>query len=441
MRRRIVLLTVFVSTVAILLFILPLGILAQRFYTRIEFAQLESRAHTVVDSISDQVRDGRVPPAWRLEGDDEVGFGLYSPDGPRLVGDGPPTADSAVQEAVQDEAVRDSEEGGHLIVAVPISEGDSIVGVVRSVTRSDEADARIVKRWLQMIGLAAAAVLTTWLLARYQARRLADPVEELSRAALRLGDGDFSVEERTVGIPEVDAVRSALNATAARLDALIARERAFSAEASHQLRTPLTGLQLRLEAALRNPGADHETSIRASLTEVDRLERTIADLLALARGNRPGGTLDLSALLTEVEQIWGPRLGSQGRTLRLHVEPDLAVVAASTAAIRQVFAVLLSNAVEHGSGTVTVTVRDIEEAVAIEITDEGDVADGPDVFERREPDADGHGIGLALARRLVEAEGGRLQLTRPAPTTLTMFLPVGATAPGEPPGPPDPPRP
>ncbi|MEJ3652920.1 HAMP domain-containing sensor histidine kinase [Actinomycetes bacterium KLBMP 9759] len=432
MRRRIVLMTVLVSTVAICLFALPFAAVWQRFYTQIELAELERDAHSVAADALDDLRDGEVPnPHW-LE--DDITAAIYSPNGQKLVGEGPQTADGPVRKAMRSDEIEPDKIQDGLVVAVPIyrNHDEQLLGVVRAWTPSTTANARIAERYLQMIGLAAVALLATWLLARYQARRLSVHVEDLSKAALRLGDGDFTVEERVVGIPEIDQVRASLNATASRLDALLARERAFSAEASHQLRTPLTGLQLRLEAALRAPGHDHTHAIRASLAEVDRLERTIADLLALARGNRQKGVLDLAGLLTEVHQVWGPRLGSQRRALRFAVEDNLPVVEASTAAIRQVLTVLLGNATEHGEGTVTVAVRDIEEAVAIDVADQGSVAqtEGADLFERREPDADGHGIGLALARRLVEAEGGRLQLSSPSPTTLTVFLAAGRRSTG-----------
>jgi signal transduction histidine kinase len=98
---------------------------------------------------------------------------------------------------------------------------------------------------------------------------------------------------------------------------------------------------------------------------------------------------------------------------------------ASAAAVRQVLTVLLDNAVVHGAGPVTVTVRDVGGAVAVEVGDEGPgmPEDGGDLFSRR-PRADGHGIGLALARRLAEAEGGHLRLARPAPPVFALLLPA-----------------
>ncbi len=428
MRRRIVLLTVAAAVVAIGLFVIPLAFIAERYYMQDEVSQLERKASSVVADVTDDIQHDRVPaPAWIK---DDIDAAIYAKRGTKLVGDGPLLADDVVRSAFEQGDVETDDGLGELVVAVPIFHNGEVAAVVRATTSSEQVIERLVYRYAQIGLLAVVAVLLTWLLAWRQAARLGGSVEDLSQRALRLGDGDFTTEDRVTGIPEIDEVRSALNATATRLDALLARERAFSAEASHQLRTPLTGLQLRLEAALRTGRDDHTPAILASLAEVDRLERTITDLLALARGTRQKGILDLAGLLSEVNQVWGPRLGSQERALRIQVEDDLPPVEASTAAIRQVLTVLLGNAVEHGRGTVTVGVRDIEDAVAIDVADEGSVAEGTgqDLFDRREPDADGHGIGLALARRLVEAEGGRLQLRSADPTTLTTFLPVTTPA-------------
>jgi signal transduction histidine kinase len=311
---------------------------------------------------------------------------------------------------------------------VPVTHDSDVIGAVRAASPRSAVYRQVMLVWLGMLGLAALAIGTVWLVARRQARRLAGPLEELSDAARRLGDGDFSVRTESVDIPEIDAVGTALNSTAGRLDDMLARERAFSADASHQLRTPLTGLRLRLEAALDRPGQDLRQAITAGIDDADRLEQTIEELLALARDTRSSSSapLDLSGLLDEIERGWHDRLAAQDRKLQVAVDSAAPVSLASTAAVRQVLTVLLDNAATHGSGTVSVAVRNAADALAIDVSDEGIgiTAPEPELFTRRSRLADGHGIGLALARSLAEAEGGRLRLTRPAPPTFTLLVPA-----------------
>ena len=282
---------------------------------------------------------------------------------------------------------------------------------------------------LTAVGMAVPlAVAAVWLVARRQARRLARPLEQLVESAHRLGDGDFSVRARADDIPEIDAVGAALNSTAVRLDDMLARERAFSADASHQLRTPLAGMRLRLEAALERSDHDLRPAITASLADADRLEHTIEELLTLARGARTDHKrpVDLSEILGEIERDWRPRLEMRGRGIRLSVDPSAPDPRASAAAVRQVLTVLVDNAATHGSGTVALAVREAADSVAIDVGDEGTGVGKPEpeLFARRPDASNGHGIGLALARRLAEAEGGRLQLTRPAPPIFTLLLPA-----------------
>jgi len=117
----------------------------------------------------------------------------------------------------------------------------------------------------------------------------------------------------------------------------------------------------------------------------------------------------------------------QGRRVRLTCDPRAPQPQASAAAVRQVLTVLIDNAAIHGCGTVAVAVREAADAVAIDVSDEGTGAGRPEseLFVRRAEAVNGHGIGLALARRLAEAEGGRLQLTRPAPPIFMLLLPAG----------------
>jgi signal transduction histidine kinase len=277
-----------------------------------------------------------------------------------------------------------------------------------------------------MAGLAVLASGLTWLVARRMAARLAQPLEDLSRAAQVLGDGDFTVRTARTGIAEIDLVGASLDSTAQRLGETLERERAFSANASHQLRTPLAGLRLQLEAALQSPSADPRVAIRSAIESTDRLERTINDLLALARDNRGphAAAADLEGLLAEVRIGWHGQLASAGRALRVSARGAPAPHA-SEAAIRQILNVLLDNAFTHGSGTVTVMARDAGETLAIDVTDEGtSLDDGDDPFARHTNCHNGHGIGLALARSLAEAEHGRLILGSAAPTCFTLLLPA-----------------
>ncbi|MGV9368236.1 sensor histidine kinase [Amycolatopsis sp. NPDC003731] len=424
MRRRITSLTVLAALVATLLFALPLGFAVWQYYHDDAKGDLERAADAAALSVSHELNAGLPPVLPRAEDEDEAeaDVAVYSPDGRLLVGHGPTVAGAVERQAAKATVdVVIGREGDEMALAVPVVSGSLVTGVVRAARPLSQLRLQIILTWVGMTGLAVVTTGVSWLLARRFTRRLVRPLEELAVTAERLGDGDFTARSPRAGIPEIDQVGETLDATAARIGETLERERAFSAEASHQLRTPLTGLRLQLEAALETPAADPYAAIRAGIASADRLERTIEDLLALGRERRaPRAELDLGVLLEEVRQAGEALLGPQGRELRIsRQDPPAARVAA--AAVRQVLGVLLDNAVTHGRGTVTVLARDAGDALAIDVTDEG-----PDLGER-DPFAttpSGHGIGLRLARSLAEAEGGRLRLSRPHPPTFTLLLPA-----------------
>jgi signal transduction histidine kinase len=385
-------------------------------------------ADAAAAAVSADVLRGKMPTDLR-DPNDGTHLAVYVDRGLRILGTGPEGGDPAVYAALHGE-ISNKDLNGELVVAVPVTHDTDVIGAVRAASPVMAVYRQVVLVWLGMLGLGGLAIGMVWLVARRQARRLARPLEELSEAARRLGQGDFSVRTTPAAIPEIDSVGSALNSTAGRLDAMLARERSFSADASHQLRTPLTGLRLRLEAALEHPGQDLRQAITDGIAAADRLEQTIEELLALARDTRSSNAtpLDLPVLLDEIEAGWHDRLAAQDRALHVAVDPLAPVSLASTAAVRQVLTVLLDNAATHGSGTVSVAVRNAADALAIDVSDEGIgiTAPEPELFTRRSRLADGHGIGLALARSLAEAEGGRLRLTRPAPPTFTLLVPAQA---------------
>jgi len=426
-RTRIVGLAVLAAVLAIGLFGVPLAVGALKYALNDERVKLLRVADGAAAAVTADVLRGNTPTELH-EPPDGTHLAVYVDRGHRILGTGPEGGDETVHQALHDGEINTKDLNGDLVVAVPVTHDSDVIGAVRAASPRAAIYRQVALVWLGMLGLAGLAIGTVWLVARRQARRLARPLEELSDAARRLGQGDFSVRTTPVDIPEIDSVGSALNSTAGRLDDMLARERSFSADASHQLRTPLTGLRLRLEAALEHPGQDLRHAITDGIAAADRLEQTIEELLALARDTRSSNAtpLDLPGLLAEIEAGWHDRLAAQDRALRVAVDPQAPVSLASTAAVRQVLTVLLDNAATHGSGTVSVAVRNAADALAIDVSDEGAgiIAPEQELFTRRSRLAEGHGIGLALARSLAEAEGGRLRLARPAPPTFTLLVPA-----------------
>ena len=428
MRRRIVVLTLGAAGLALLLFGAPLAVGLAQFALTEERVALQRLADSTARSLQHQMSHGEVPTVLP-DGPGDVTVALYDGQGARLAGPGPAWIGPEVRLGPGGDA--DVRDGSSLVVASPVSDTHQIVGLVRVAGDPRTVYAALVPWWTGMAVLAGAVLVAVWFLARRQASRLSTPLEELAVDAARLGNGDFSVRPNAAGVEEVDHVVQALDSTARRLDDLLARERAFSAEASHQLRTPLTGLRLQLEAALDGPDVAVRGVIENGLMTLDRLEQTIDDLLMLAREpRRDRDVTDVAALLREAEREWAGPFAALGRPLELRLDPDVGWVVASAAATRQVLTVMLDNARAHGAGRVRVALREIDDsAVAVDVSDEGDgitpemlVA----VARRRTGDgpcSPGHqGMGLALAQRLAAAEGGRLVVNPPA--TISLLLPV-----------------
>jgi signal transduction histidine kinase len=275
-----------------------------------------------------------------------------------------------------------------------------------------------------MIGLLAVALAAA--IARWQSTRLVEPIDDVARMAARLGDGDFAARVAPTGVPELDRTADSLNRTAQRLGDIVGRERGFTTDVSHQLNTPLTSLRLGLESALMTPGVDTEAALREAVDEVERLQSTVATLLAFAR-DRDGATDahgDVAQVCNEVAERARPALAAIGRPLRVDIDPALPFVRCPPDVLREIIAVLLDNARQHGAGSITISGRRAGHGAVVEVSDEGaGIADASAIFERHSPDATGHGIGLALARSLAEAHESRLHLTRAAPRpTFTLAL-------------------
>ncbi|HMF04816.1 MAG TPA: HAMP domain-containing sensor histidine kinase [Acidimicrobiia bacterium] len=431
MRRRILISLVGLTALAVLVFGIPLGYAAQRLYHDEEIFKLQREAAEAAQHVPENFGTGTDPV--ELPPEDGISYTLYDEAGHRVTGRGPAVADATVRAALRGD-VADATSSSTLVAAVPVTRQKGSIGAIRAGAPASLVTDRSHRAWLVMAALGAAAVGVSALIGLWQSRRLTRPVDRLAQSATRLGQGDFTVRTEPAGVPELDAVARALDTTATRLDTMLARERAFSSDASHQLRNPLAALRMELEMARLDSGIDRASLIADALVEVSRLERTIDDLLELARDtHEERAALRIDRVVDELDQRWHGSLAAEGRPFRTIIEPDAPGVHASEAAVRQVVDVLVDNAATHGAGTVTLRARAAGTGLAIEVSDEGPgIREGEvdRIFDRRRADDERHGIGLALARSLAEAEGGRLvlQRERPAPTFAIVLPADGESA-------------
>jgi signal transduction histidine kinase len=410
-----------VVSVAVALFTIPLAITVRNLTIADELGELEHAAiraeRTVTPGAIAGTDRAELPSSTR-----ELLLAVYDRNGRRRAGDGPTQIEASLRTVYEGRTV--SHRGRVVAVAIPVTANEAVIGAVRASAPGAETAARIWRAWFLMLLSGLGAITLGGLLAWWQARRLAAPLGRLAAAARRIGHGDFTSVAPRSGLGEIDDVAGALDATAGRLGAALQRERSFSADASHQLRTPLSALRLDLEFALLAESVDR-VHVEDALTEVDRLTATIEDLLVLARdthGDRE--VLDVGALFDEIEAEWHGRLAAEGRPLRIARADNLPPVRAAEAAARQILSVMVNNAVIHGAGVTTVTSRLTSDWVALDVADEGPGFPGDleRAFMRRPDGGSNHGIGLALARALAEAEGGRLVVSRPGPHPIVSLL-------------------
>ncbi|MEC4015382.1 sensor histidine kinase [Streptomyces sp. H27-D2] len=426
MRHRVVRVAVVAVTVALILLALPLAVVIRASYFAEERGELERQALAAAVRVGPRFASGDAVELPTAE--PGVRVGVYDPARRLRAGAGPDRADTATRRAAGG-AVAQATSGADLVVAVPVPAAEQVIGVVRASSRTQDVWNRIFLTWLALLGTALAALAAAVLVARHQARALSRPLEALSATVQAVADGDLNARAAPSAIPEIDQVAHTQNAMVTRLTRLLRHERHFSANASHQLRTPLTGLQLGLEAALEHPHPDPRAALRQALEGSRHLQATIDEVLRMSTAAHDPATATTpqpaAALLTAGEERWHGIFARQGRRLRLTVEPGAgtALLPGSTAA--QILDVLLDNARQHGRGTVDVTLREIGGAVAVDVADEGTLAlDPAAAFARGTTTGQGLGIGLALARELAEAAGGRLRVAGSTPTTFTLLLPA-----------------
>ncbi|MDN4478258.1 ATP-binding protein [Demequina lignilytica] len=284
----------------------------------------------------------------------------------------------------------------------------------------------------RMIALVVAsgtvAIVAGIAMAVWQANRLAAPLVYLAASAEQLGSGQVRPRLEATGIEEIDMVADELARSADRMAARLATERQFAADASHQLRTPLTALTMRLEEiTFMTDQAEVREEAERSLEQVERLVGVVDELLGRSRRALGSGTelVQLDEVFEQQREEWSGPFHQAGRTLV--IEPTHSTVFATPGGLAQVLATLIENSLKHGGGVTRVVARESGQnhAVVIEVGDQGDGV--PEdlagrIFEREVTSGKGTGLGLALARDLVTADGGRLELAQRVPAMFAVFL-------------------
>ncbi|MCA1782998.1 MAG: HAMP domain-containing histidine kinase [Intrasporangiaceae bacterium] len=262
-------------------------------------------------------------------------------------------------------------------------------------------------------------------LAGRQANRLTVPMTQLAERADRLGAGEPRIGRTDSGIDEIDRVSEVLARSSAEIARQLAQQRDFAADASHQLRTPLTALLMRLdEIAATNELDVAREEAGIAIDQVERLTKVVDELLTRSRTQgEEQHRVSLDSVLAALQREWQPAFAHARRSVRVHGERGL-YVAAAHSAVSQIVSTLLENSLRHGRGTVDVEARRSGPSVVLEMSDQGEGVPlnlAPYIFERA-VSSGGSGLGLALARDLAAANGGRLELLSAQPAVFALFL-------------------
>ncbi len=409
MRRRLV-----ISTIAIVLVVLgalavPIGLIVYEAAERQLETRVDQQAGTIEADYSREITAGRPPEvgaALDVLGPDD-GLTITLEDGTTLIDDGltGPTRS----------ATRLASDGARIVVATDASPLDD--------NFRDQLNVLVV--------LAVGALIAAAGLAAVQAHQLARPLERLASRAGRIGEGDFSLQPFSkTHIPEIDDIGSALDHSAERVDTMLANERHFTADATHQLRTGIAGIAMRLEILTMTDDQTVAAEAEAGLAQTDQLNATINDLLAAARNRTTNEQtiFDLTALTVAHADEWRLQFDQLKRHISVITARPSPPVFGTTGLAGQVIDILIDNARKHGAGAVTLMI----DGPAVVVIDQGPGVPNEQlnsIFDGPVDPAARHGRGLPLARRLAHVDGATLDVIGNRPLRFRFKLVLGEHAP------------
>ena len=332
---------------------------------------------------------------------------------------GRPEVVQALASRATSDVRRSEEEGGDIAVgAAPILDEGRLVGAVRISRGVRTVQENVSRATVAIAAVALGGLLAGMLLAVALARSLSRPLTRLADTALRFGDGDLTSRVGEIqGDEEIEELARSFDDMAERVERTVRAQREFVANASHQLRTPLTGIKLRLEGAIADTTDPRiRGDLRAADQEVDRLAQIIERLLTMAARIEAGtvARADLSDAVDRAVARWRDRAAKASSTLDARGVADAWAVA-DRDDVDQVLDVLIDNALTYAPGPIEVSATADGDRVGLSVADHGpgipvdEVSRVTERFYRgRGAPAGGSGLGLAIARELAERWGGGL---------------------------------
>lgn len=327
--------------------------------------------------------------------------------------------------------------GQWLLIGVPVGDNGKVSGAVVFARTMDPADDRVTAMWgwlaVTGVGVLALAAFLSVRLARWITR----PLKGLGDAASRLGAGDLSVRADAQNGPEqVRQLAESFDWMAERIETLVRGHRSWLADVSHQLRTPLTALRLRLDLLAGNVSdEDSAAEFAGAQDEIARLSRLVDGLLAVARAEAAvpqRKPVRIDEVVAERVAAWEPVAAERGVTLLARTEPVTAALGSGD--LEQMLDNLVANALDAvaESGHVSVEALREDGRAVVRVVD-----DGPGLSDERKlaafhryghPEPRGHGLGLAIVQRLAAANGGDAVLRDTPGGGLTAELDLGTAA-------------
>jgi two-component system OmpR family sensor kinase/two-component system sensor histidine kinase BaeS len=283
-----------------------------------------------------------------------------------------------------------------------------------------------------LAGLFLAALLAVTM------RRVGGPLGDVVEAANQLASGDYTARVVEHGPPSLRTVGHAFNGMAARLESQDRQRRQLMADIAHELRTPLSVVQGRIEGLLDGVYPRDDAQLGQALAETRMLARLVDDLRTLAHAESGTLTLqkepsDVTILAQEVVDTFSPEANSRKVSLRLDTPRDLPLASVDPLRLREILMNLLSNALHHtpANGRIAIELSAVKGRIVVTVADTGvgiAAEDLPKIFDRfyKGSTSRGSGLGLAIARNLVAAHGGDIKAeSQPGHgTTITFSLPT-----------------